>query len=177
LYYALAWKPKPHTQAGTRPFSMHERSGASVLMACMAVLSLVEAVPVHLPLAYKWSSTAAWVATGLSLWGAVRMTAMSRAFRLRPTLVDPDGLVVRNGLLFRLSIPADSIRSIGIGADVPAGGQIIPKDTPAEVRIRFNQPLEAQLLLGFTKRIHVIGLSADDAAGFARALNDLAFRK
>ena len=173
FYYAFAWKPKPHIPPGTRAFPMHERSGASVLIACLAVISLMEIVPVHLLLAFKWSVTAAWVATGLSIWGAIWMTAMSRAFALRPTLVSSESIVVRYGLLFRLRIPAGSIQSIDAGSDLPAGTRVIPKDAPPSVCIRFKQPLDAEIMFGFTKRLTAIGLSADDAAGFADALRHL----
>jgi hypothetical protein len=173
FYYAFAWKPKPHVPPGTRAFPMHERSGASVLIGCLAVISLVEIVPVHLLLAYKWSATAAWVATGLSVWGAVWMTAISRAFALRPTLVSSDSILVRYGLLFRLRIPVGSIQSIDAGSALLPGTRVIPKDTPPSVCIRFNQPLDAEIMLGFTKRVAAIGLSADDATGFADALRHL----
>jgi hypothetical protein len=173
IYYGFAWKPKPHIPPGTRGFSMHERSGTSVLFVCLALLSLIEIVPVHLML-NTWSPTAAWIATGLSVWGAVWMMAMSRAFALRPMLVGPDGIVVRYGLLFRLRIPAGCIQSMETGAELPAGIRIVPKGTPPSVFISFTEPLQAELLLGFTRKIGAIGLSADDAAGFTDALNELA---
>ncbi len=172
LYYAFMWKPKPHVPPGTRGFSMHERSGASVLLVCVAFVSLLEIVPVHL-LVNTWSPAGAWIATGLSVWGAIAMMGMSRAFALRPTLVSSDGILVRYGLLFRLRIPVDRIQSIETGADCPAGIRVVPRGTPASVCIRFREPLEAEVLLGIRKRISAIGLSADDAAGFMQALNQL----
>jgi hypothetical protein len=123
LYYALAWKPKPHFPPGMRGFSMHERSGSSVLMLCLAFLSLIEIVPVHL-MVNAWSPTAAWIATGLSIWGAIWMIATSRAFALRPMLVGSESIVVRYGLLFRLRIPVDRIRSVEGGAAQDAGIRI-----------------------------------------------------
>jgi hypothetical protein len=174
LYYALAWKPKPHVPSGMRGFSMHERSGSSVLMLCLAFLSLIEIVPVHLMLVHSkvsaWSPAAAWIATGLSVWGAIWMIAMSRAFALRPMLVGSDRIVVRYGLLFRLRIPVDRIQSIDTSPVPDARTRVVPRGSPASVCIRFSEPLEAELLLGFTRKIGAIGLSADDAAGFSEAL-------
>lgn len=173
FYYAFAWKPKPHVPPGMKAFSLHERSATNVLMGCMALVSLLEIVPVHVVLASRWSATAAWIATGLSLWGAVWILALGRSFALRPTLAGPDSITVRYGLLFRLRIPVDRIRSIESAGSLPAGSKTIPKGTPASVCIHLKEPLEAELLLGFTKRVTAIGLSADDATGFARALAHL----
>ncbi len=176
LYYAFAWKPKPHLPSGARGFSMHQRSGTSALFVCVAFVSLLEIVPVHL-MVNTWSPVGAWIATGLSAWGAIAIMAMSRAFALRPTLVSSDGIVVRYGLLFRLRIPVDRIQSIEAGADCAPGTRVVPRDTPASVYIRFSEPLEAELLLGITKRISAIGLSADDAAGFTTALSQLTLQR
>jgi hypothetical protein len=175
LYYAFAWKPKPHIPSGARGFSIHERSGTNVLFVCVAFLALLEIVPVHLML-NTWSPVGAWIETGLSAWGAIAIMAMSRAFALRPMLVSSDGIVVRYGLLFRLRIPVDHIQSIETGADCPAGTRVVPRSTPASVCIRFSVPLEAEFLLGITKRVSAIGLSADDVAGFTGALNQLTRR-
>jgi hypothetical protein len=172
FYYAFAWKPKPHVPSGARGFSLHERSGVSALFVCVAFLSLLEIVPVHLML-NTWSPAAAWIATGLSAWGAIAIMGMSRAFALRPTLVSSEGIVVRYGLLFRLRIPLDRIQSMETGAACPAGTRVVPRGTPAAVCIRFSEPLVAELLFGMTTRIDAIGLSADDAAGFTEALNQL----
>lgn len=172
LYYAFKWKPKPHIPSGTRGFSMHERSGASVLFLCAAFLSLLEIMPVHL-MVNTWSPAGAWIATGLNGWSAIAIIAMSRAFVLRPTLVGSDGVVVRYGLLFRLRIPVNRIQSIETGADCPTGTRVVPRDTAASVCIRFTEPLEAEFLFGITKRISAIGLSADDGVGLTEALNQL----
>ncbi len=173
FYYAFGWRLKPHVPPGTRAFPLHERSGAHVLMGCMAALSLLEIVPVHLLVVYKWSVTAAWVATAVSLLGAVWMTGMGRAFRLRPTLIDRDSVLVRFGLLFRLRISLEAIRSIDAAGELPAGSRVIPRGTAPAVCIQFVEPLEAELLLGFTRKIGAIGLSADDAGSFASALQNL----
>lgn len=173
FYYAFGWKLKPHVPFGTCAFSMHERSGANLIVGCIAAVSLVEIVPVHLILANRWSLTAAWVATGLSLWGTALLVAISRAFAVRPMLVSTEGIVVRYGLLFRLHIPVECIQSIELATSLPLGVKVVPKDSPASVYIRFNQSLDAELILGFTKKTKGIGISADDSAGLASALQKL----
>ena len=168
FYYAFGWKQEPHVPQGSRPFSLHQRSAANVLLGCLAAVSLLEIVPVHL-LLRRWPM-AAWTATALGLWGSIWMLALSRSFALRPTLVTGDGIVVRFGLLFRLLIPAHLIDGVEPGCAAPSGTRIVPKAASPVVCIRFRQPLTAELPVGFTRQMDAIGLSPDDDRGFLAAL-------
>ena len=160
LYYASAWRAKPHVPAGSRAFTLHNRSGFGDLILFVGLASLLEVVPVHLVVA-RWSGTVAWVLTALSLYGALWAFALGRSFALRPTLVTADALLVRFGLLFSLRIPFTSVR--GISPEPVPGAQILPRNTEPAFYLEFTEPLEARMLPGLTKRIASIGLSADDS--------------
>ena len=170
LYYGFAWRANPHVPADTRAFTLHKRSGAGDLMVLVAIVSLIEAVPVHLVFAH-WSVTPAWVITGLSLYGALWAMALGRSFALRPTLVGREEIVVRFGLLFSLRVPVECIRAVR-REPVP-GAVILPRKTPPALYIEFTRPLEAEKMFGFTKRVVAIGLSADDEPGLEDALRAL----
>lgn len=174
FYYAFGWKLKPHIPPASRAFTLHERSGANVLIGCLAAISLLEITPVHLLLNHWFPAKPfiAWIATGLSLWGAVWMLALCRAFALRPTVVAPDSITVRFGLLFRVKIPAASIATLEY-INAPDGVRVVPKATPASVYIRFREPLNAEFPGGFTRPIEAIGLSADDDLSFREAISQL----
>lgn len=111
---------------------------------------------------------AAWIVTGLSLYGALWALALSRSFALRPTLVTANEIVVCFGLLFTLRIPRNVIRAVG---RVPLpDATVVPRNAQACVFIGFTRPLEARRMLGFTKQLTAIGLHPDDVAAFELAL-------
>jgi hypothetical protein len=80
LYYGFCtWRAQPHVPPGALAFTMHKRTFVNDLFTAMAFLSLLEIVPVHL-LVNHWSPLAAWIATLISLYGAIWMVALGRAF-------------------------------------------------------------------------------------------------
>ena len=160
LYYAFAWRARPHEPEGSRAFTLHARSGFSDLILFAGLASLLEVVPVHMVTAH-WSGTAAWILTAMSLYGALWAFALSRSFALRPTLVTADALLVRFGLLFSLRILLTSLR--GVSRKPVPGAHIVPRNADPSFYLEFTEPLEASLLLGLTKQISSVGLSADDS--------------
>jgi hypothetical protein len=172
FYYAFAWRARPHVLFGSQAFSLHNRSGSNVLVACLAGVSVLELVPVHL-LLHHWSATAAWVASGISVWGMVWMVALSRSFALRPTLVSPAAVTVRFGLLFRLTIPAEKILSIEAGSAAPQTARVVPRGAAPSVYIRFTEPLRADFIAGIGRQMSEVALSADNDHMFREALNTL----
>ena len=90
--------------AGARAFSIHEQSGVAALFGVLAGVSVMEAALVHL-VVMRWSVAAAWGLTALSGYGTVWLTAMARAFVLRPVLVEGGELVVRGGMMWTVRVP------------------------------------------------------------------------
>lgn len=159
FYYALAWWAKPDIPQGATALTLHKKSGFGDLILFVGLASLLEVVPVHLVVAH-WSHTIAWILTGLSLYGALWAVAVSRSFHLLPSLISPTEIHIRFGLLFSLTIPVSEIRSISRSA-LP-NATIVPRNSTPDLYLEFAQPLEARLMLGFTKRTQVVGISIDD---------------
>jgi hypothetical protein len=173
LYYGFCtWRSQPHIPAESRAFTMHKRTFIGDLFMALAFVSLIEIVPVHL-LMHRWSSTAAWILTGLSIYGAIWMMALGRAFALRPSFVDADGITLRYGLLFNLRIPIERILKILPAGETMADAMIVPRGTSPSLYIEFTEPLDAEIILGLKKRITAIGISVDDPEGFEVATHDL----
>ena len=63
LYYLFALRARPHVPAGSRPFTMHKRSGFNDLLMMVGLASLLEIGPVHLVVG-RWSVMAASTAPG-----------------------------------------------------------------------------------------------------------------
>jgi hypothetical protein len=160
LYYAFAWRARPHVPSGAQAFTMHKRTMAGDLFYAMSLVSLIEIVPVHL-LANRWSHVLAWTLTGISVYGAIWLIAMARAFHLRPSFVGPEGVTIRYGLLFQLQ--AAEFR---VATEAPAGAWIVPRNTTASTYLEFAEPVTAELILGIPKTVTAIGISPDDAISF-----------
>jgi hypothetical protein len=169
LYYGFAWRARPHVSAGARPFTLHERGAWNDLFLFVGLASLLEVLPVHL-IVSRFSLTAAWILTALSLYGALWAIALGRSFRLRPTLVGPEEIVVRFGLLFSLRIPLSAIRSIT--RSPIANAMPVPRRTPPTLFLEFARPLEVRKMFGFTRQITAIGISADDDHALERAIRE-----
>ena len=170
LYYGLAWRAKPDLGKQTHQFSLHRRSAFHEILLFVGLASLLEVLPVHLVLGH-WSPVAAWMATGLSLYGAFWAVSMSRTFELRPTLVSATEIVLRFGLLAQLRIPVSAIRRVT--REIPEGSMVIPRRTAPELYIEFNRPLEIEKLPGFRQTIGGIAVSADQSAEFAAAIDSV----
>ena len=167
LYYGLAWRAKPDVNPRSQAFTLHRRSAFQDILLFVGLASLLEILPVHL-LLNLWRPLAAWVATGLSLYGAFWAVSMSRAFELRPSLVSAEEILLRFGLLAQLRIPVSAIRAAT--REIPEGSMVMPRRTPAELYIGFNRPLEIEKLLGFRQTVSGIAVSADQGAEFESAL-------
>jgi hypothetical protein len=173
LYYGLAWRAKPHVADGCRAFTLHRRSGIQDILLFVGLASLLEILPVHLVVAH-WSTTAAWIATGLSLYGAFWLTALSRSFELRPALVSQAEILLRLGLLAQLRIPVSAVRAVS--KSIPADAVILPRQTAPELYIEFTRPLQLEKPFGMRRIVTGIAVSADDSAEFEQAVFSSVYR-
>jgi len=144
LYYAFAWRARPHVPAGARAFTAHQRSGIAAIFGFVAGVSVMEAVLVHLVVA-RWSVAAAWTLTALSIYGAIWLAAIARSFALRPVLVQGDAVSIRRGLLREVRVSRAQI---------------------AEV----TEPVEVAGLYGGCHRMERIAIELDEPAGFRATL-------
>lgn len=176
LYYALfCWRAQPSVVAGARAFTIHHRVGQAELFGTLPLVCLVEVLPVHLLLA-RWSATLAWTVTGASLYAAVWLLGLARAFRLRPVLVGQSGLLLRYGLLFQMWIPRETLARV---RPAEPGDQscAIPRNHQPRLCLELTQPLEAEGLFGLRRRLSIVAVTPDHEAAFTQALADLTGRE
>lgn len=159
LYYALSPGLRPHVPERARPFTVHRRAALNEMILYLGLVALLEVVPVHL-VASRWSPSAAWALTALSLYGGLWALALSRSFAARPCYLTEDSLVLRTGLLFSLEIPLDRIRSVGASA-IP-GAYPVPRHSEPDVYLGFNGELTGRRMAGLPKKLTAVGLSADE---------------
>lgn len=163
LYYAVrGWGKQPEAVDG-RPFTVHERSGWSSIVACIIVLIVAEGIGMHF-LIGRWSVRAAWGWTILDLWAIVWLLGDYQALRLRRSSIDGETLHLRYGLRWTVDIPLASIVSVEEVRDWKNQRGILKVailDDPKWL-ITLAEPVTAKGMAGLRKQIHGIALLADD---------------
>ena len=171
LYYALfAWRTRPYIPEDAQSFTLHKKSGHIELFYVIALVSLMETVPVHLLLGH-WSRLWAWTATSVSLYGMVWVIGIARSISLRPALVGPDYLDVKFGLLFRLRVQREDIVGVRpFDMSDATTAPIVPRRSEPNVYVELVRSFDAEGPLGIRKRVTRIGLAVDREIEFRRAL-------
>ncbi len=167
LYYVFAWRAKPHVPAGSQAFTLHKRSGFGDILLFVGLASMLEIGPVHLVVGH-WSHMAAWIMTGLSLYGALWVVAVGRSLSLQPTLVSDDGILLRFGLLFRVAIPWSAIETVS--TDALEGAKLIPRRAEANIYLKLKEPLRAERILGLGTQVQTLGICADEPEALLAAI-------
>jgi hypothetical protein len=172
LYYAFAWRARPHLPADAQPFTLHNRSGFGDKILFVGLAALFEILPVHI-LLHRKSAAAAWVLTGLSVYGLIWLVAVARSLRLRPSFVQPGEATIRLGLLFSLRIPAGTIANLS--AEPKAGALALPRTGAPNVCIELTHPLKAKRLIFLTREVAALALTADEPEALTAALRSMAY--
>ena len=132
-------------------------------------LLIVETIGLHLLLA-EWSSIAAWIATGFSVYLAVQLIAHLKALRLRPIVVTESNLMLRCGILGDCRIPRDTITSAELvtGGDEPSAVDLLPLGGMSQhnVRVVLSEPTTVFGFYGLRRETTAIRLSVDDPDTF-----------
>jgi hypothetical protein len=174
LYYALfSWRSKAHVPSGAKAFSMHDRAGSAQLLFALAFACLVEAPPMHL-IIHHWSPLCAWIETGLSIYAAIWLVGLARSIELRPVLVGPDYLEIRNGLLFQLHVPRDMISRIRpfVSGEASSGIAVPPRSQP-NVCIELVRLMDAEGPFGARKHVHRVAIAMDEPLAFEQEIKGL----
>jgi hypothetical protein len=165
LYYAFfGWTKAPDNRDGHN-FTVHQRAGWATVVACIIVLVIAESIGMHL-LISMWSPLAAWIWTGLDIWAVVWLLGDLNGLRLRPSWIDADGLHIRYGLRWSVTVPFGDIAAV---AEVRAESEWKRRDVLRvamleEPRwlIQLRTPVTARGMAGLRKTITGIALLADD---------------
>jgi hypothetical protein len=128
-------------------------------------------VAVHL-LVSLWSPTAAWILTGLGIYGAVWLVGDLQAVRLRPSWVDDEWLCTRVGLRWALTVPLSDVKRVRLLASGETVEDALRLSLPnaRRVLIELHVPATAVGMYGFQKTAAAIELGVDDPEEFLLAL-------
>ena len=181
LYFAFAsWRRRAPEPAQNEVFITHHRK-ALYSMAFIGILiaSPIELVPVHWLLGL-WSETAAWIVTGLSIYGLVWLVGDYRAIVLGPSRLADGKFLFRLGLRWRADILLEQIRSCQklSAADKEAlkGRKDVLRATllgePSHL-IELEAPIDCDGPYGLRRQTSLIALSLDQEKDFEAALSSM----
>ncbi|WP_282044093.1 hypothetical protein [Winogradskyella flava] len=109
FYYGfIHWKKR---ELKPNEFSYHKNSGTIGLLAALIFLIAIETAAIHL-LLIKWSTVAAWILTGLSIYSGIQILGFLKSMTKRPIVVENDKLYLRYGIMNETTISFDNIESI-----------------------------------------------------------------
>jgi hypothetical protein len=174
FYYSLfAWRqgPRhPRIPAGSRVFTYHRTSGYGALGFAFLLVTLAEAVPIHILVA-RWSPGAAWFLTALAGYGLLWFLADYRATRLRPIFLDEETLCLRSGLRWTIRIPRAHIAAIHKKA--PKSEPVLRANLPMmkPLWLELTEPVTAQGPYGIEKQARWISVAMDDPKAFQEAIS------
>ncbi|WP_425391270.1 hypothetical protein [Ekhidna sp.] len=107
FYYGLfAWRKR---KLSTNEYSYHQSASTRMVLGVFIFLIIIEAVAVHL-LLQSWSIIAAWILTGLSIYGSFQLLGILKSLSRRPIAFETKKLILRYGLMNEVAIPYDKIR-------------------------------------------------------------------
>ena len=175
FYYSLlSWWRRPHVVAGMRPFSVHQRGGATAVLYLMAAMGVLETAVVHIVVQH-WSTRTAWAFTAFDLYGVLWIVAAARALVLRPILVGADTIVFRASLWWTVAVDRTNVAEVRpfTGTRVKRGStdplSLAWFATPSAL-VRFHEPVIATGLWGRKKTAAALAVPIDDVDGFMRAV-------
>jgi hypothetical protein len=155
-------------------FAVHRESGAVALLYMVAALLLIETAALHL-LLERWSHTAAWVATGLSLYTVFQLFGHIRALAIRRIRIEGGALHLYNGLAAEARIPLEQVARLELSNAVPEGRKSVKMalldglETHQAV-LYLKAPVQVYRLMGLRQEADVLLFAVDEAPRFAEAL-------
>ncbi len=109
IYYGFVlWRKR---KLAACEFTYHKGSSAISLLAVLIFIVAIETFVFHI-LLERWSTTAAWILTGLSIYTAIQVFAIIKSIVKRPISVEESSLKLRYGILNETSINYIDIESI-----------------------------------------------------------------
>ncbi|MHA7130435.1 hypothetical protein [Algoriphagus namhaensis] len=92
-------------------FSYHRESSARIVLSILILLVVTETLVFHI-LVMNWSTTAAWILTGVSAYSGLQVFGIVRSLAVRPHLVQRDSLDLRFGILNQCVVNFDDLATI-----------------------------------------------------------------
>ena len=171
LYYAFRRRSQSNPNDS---YTMHRRAGYLSILVGLSLVVLVETAAVHM-LVRQWSSTAAWILTGLSVYALVWLIGDYRAIVGRPIRVTATHLHMRLGVRWEADIPRPSIARAHLlrpDTDKPCGDTLVLAVLGRpNLSVELKEPVEVTGMYGFRRQVRNLWLCADEPVRLCSALS------
>lgn len=169
LYYLLNWK-RARTESPYE-FSYHRKSGIILILCTLLGVASMELFAVHI-LLESWSTTAAWIATGITIYSFLQIIALMRSIVQRPNVIDSEEgkLKLKYGYFAFADIEISQIEKILFTARTLPESENMMKFSPLGILdshntvIYLKEATEINNLYTKGKQTKVIGVFFDDKA-------------
>lgn len=109
FYYGFYhWKKR---KLKVNEFSYHKKSGTITLLVAFLLIVGIETFVLHGFLA-KWSNTAAWILTILSVYSGIQILGFLKSMFKRPIIIEDDKVYLRYGIMNEVTINIKDIATI-----------------------------------------------------------------
>jgi hypothetical protein len=174
LYFAFAgwFKKFENHDSNNIPFSYHRKNGYAAIIGVIIMILITETLALHILLQH-WNLLAAWIFTGISIYGLFWLLGDYQAMRLHPIVLSQEFLFIRTGLRWRATLPLANIAAIDkfkarekrikdyLGLSIFGDPRLL---------ICCKQPVVVRGLFGIKREVCRIGLTVDDEKLFLEAL-------
>ena len=155
------------------PFSYHRKNGYAAILSSIIMILLAETTALHL-LLQIWSTVAAWIFTGLSIYSLLWLLGDYHAMRLHPIVLSREFLFIRTGLRWRVNLPLANIAAIEkFSAREKSTGDYLSLAVFGDPRlvIHCKRPVLAQGLFGIKREVRRLGVTVDEEKFFMETLH------
>lgn len=166
LYLGVfGWRIADPPRRGVAMTTFHQRVGWGSVVAGIVLIIAVESVAVHL-FVQQWSVTAAWIITGLDIWGAIWLIGDYQAFRIRPLVVTEDAIELRFGFRWSATIARSNVAGVDEFSPSRRSSSYLRLSILEEPEyiLLLREPVRVTGLAGITRTVTSIGLRVDDGA-------------
>lgn len=176
FYYGfIYWKKRALNE---NEFSYHKDSGTISLLIAIIFIVAIETMVLHILLA-KWSHTAAWILTCLSVYSGIQIFGFLKSMIKRPISIENNKLYLRYGIMNETTIDLKKIDFIEVSS------KDIKKDNETR-KLSFLGELESHNIViklkakhtliglyGVKRDFKVLALHIDDKFEFIKHINSV----
>ncbi|MGK7389177.1 MAG: hypothetical protein ACNS60_02460 [Candidatus Cyclobacteriaceae bacterium M2_1C_046] len=176
IYYGfINWKNR---RLQENEFSYHKNSGTPALFGVFILLIGIETVALHFLLAL-WSSLAAWILTGLSLYTAIQVLGFAKSLSQRPISINGDILSLKYGILNEAEISLSDIDHIELSAKPLIKNKLSRALSPLgeieshNIILHLKKEKELTGLYGMKKKFKIIAFHIDEPDQFKERIENI----
>ena len=172
FYYAFYKWNKPKYSANE--FTYHKNSGILAILIVLLFVAFIELFALHL-LLHSWSITAAWIFSGISIYGIFQIFGLIKSIPRTPIQFKENTIVFRFGIFLKTTIPYQSIQSFELTTkDLPADDKSYQKIVFNDYNMLLHLTDQGTIhgLFGIKRKYQHLAVSIDDKEKFSEVLSE-----